>query len=320
MQGAHEQLRVAVAGCGRFARRYHLRALNRLPGARVVAVADPDVSARSQAARLTGAPAYPDARDAIEHPGVDAVVVCAPVAVSADLAVAAFDAGRHVYLERPLAASTADGRRVADAAERAGTVAAVGLAYRFDPLYGRARALLGEGVIGTLREVSTARREPGRAGRGGALIDLGVDHLDLLTWLTGQSLTAFDHSELRHDHARLFAELSDGAQVEAAFDYGGTRRCGWVFAGDDGWLAIDRCLRRLTLVRGGVALPGPRIGDGVRTLVRSLPVARRERVHEHALSAWIERAAGHRGPELPTPSDGLRALEWVESIEAATRA
>ena len=255
MQGAHNQLRVAVAGCGGLARRYHLRALSRMPGVRVVAVADPDPSARGHAARTTGAAAYADPYQAILRPDVDAVVVCAPPAAHADLAIAALEAGRHLYLEKPIATSSADGRRVAAAAASSGTVTAIGLAYRFDPLYDRARALLGEGVIGTLREVSTAYHEPGRPGRGGALVDLGVHHLDLLTWLTGETLAAFDDSELRHEHERVHAELSGGAQVEASFGYGGPRRCGCVIAGSDGWLAVDRCMRRMTLARGDVHLP-----------------------------------------------------------------
>jgi hypothetical protein len=90
-----------------------------------------------------------------------------------------------------------------------------------------------------------------------------------------------------------------------------------VFAGDDGWLAIDRCMRRMTLARGDAQVPGPRLGDGVRTLIRSLPGTRRERVHDRALTAWAERAAGHGRTDLPTPSDALRALHAVESIEAA---
>jgi myo-inositol 2-dehydrogenase / D-chiro-inositol 1-dehydrogenase len=318
VQGGDPQLRVAVAGCGGLARRYHLPALNRMPGVRVVAVADPDASARGHAARVTGATPYADPLHAIVRADVDAVVVCAPAELHADLAIAALEAGRHLYLEKPIATAGADGRRVAAAAARAGTVTAIGLAYRFDPLYGRARALLGEGVVGRLREVSTAYHEPGRPGRGGALIDLGVHHLDLLTWLTGESLAAFEHSELSHEQARLYAELSGGAQVEATFGYGGTRRCGWVFAGDDGWLAVDRCLRRMTLTRDGIDLPAPRRGDGMRTLIRSLPGNRRELVHDRALSAWVERAAGHHRTDLPTPDDGLRALAAVESIESVS--
>jgi hypothetical protein len=76
-------------------------------------------------------------------------------------------------------------------------------------------------------------------------------------------------------------------------------------------------MRRMTLARGDVHLPGPRRGDGMRTLIRSLPGTRRERVYDRALAAWAERAAGHGRTDLPTPHDGLRALRAVESIEAA---
>jgi predicted dehydrogenase len=328
-----QSIRVAVAGCGGIARQYHLRELNRSPAARVVAVADPDPRARALAANTVGARQYADAHDAIAQPDVDAVVVCAPNAVHAELAVAALDAGRHLYLEKPLATDVSDGRRVVSAAERAGTVAAVGFAYRFDPLYARARALLREGVLGELREVSTSYEEtfaPGgsppwrqeRAAGGGALLDLGVHHLDLLSWLTGEGLGPVDWAELssiagEHDRARVNGRLTGGAEFDARFGYAAGRRCGWVVAGDEGWLAIDRCARRLTLARGGARPRQRRRVDALRRRLYALPVVRRERIFGRALGAWLDGASQGTPDGLPSLADGLRALEAVSAIEAA---
>jgi len=321
-----------VAGCGGIARQYHLRALRRMRRASVVAVADPDPSARDAAARATGAQPYADAHEAIAHPDVDAVVVCAPNAHHADLAVAALDAGRHLYLEKPLAVDGAGGRRVVAAAEQTDAVSAVGLGFRFDPLYARVRSALP--AIGRLREVSTTWTEPAspagmpswkrlRSSGGGVLLDLGVHHLDLLRWLAGQSIADVGRVTLTsehgdHDAAHFDAALSGGASLEASFGYGAERRCGWVFAGSEGWLAVDRCARRMTLALGD-SRPGsrPRV-DALRTRLRGLPVVRRERVFGRALRAWAGCVAGEpRPPELATVHDGLRALEAVESIEAA---
>ena len=333
MYGKRQPLRVAVAGCGGIARQYHLRALHRASGARVVAVADPDPHARAAAADATGAVPYADAREAITRADVDAVVVCAPNAAHADLAVAALEAGRHLYLEKPLATDVADGRRVVAAAERAGTVATVGFSYRFDPLYARARRLLLNGVLGDLREVSTTFHEPlppggtpgwkgSRAAGGGVLLDIGVHHLDLLSWLTGESLATVDHAELFSDHgeqdgARLDGSMSGGAGLEASFGYADARRCGWVFAGERGWLAIDRCARRLTIAHGAARPRGSHRADALLGRVRGLPVVRRERIFGRALRAWVGRASGHGSADLPAPRDGLRALQQVEAIEAA---
>jgi predicted dehydrogenase len=301
-------------------------------GARVTAIADPDPRARDLAASTTGAAAFADARDAIAHPGVDGVVVCAPNAQHAELALAALDAGRHLYLEKPLATDVLDGRRVVGAAERAGTVAAVGLAYRFDPLYGRVRSALRS--IGPLDEVSTTFVEPIapermpswkklRSSGGGALLDLGVHHLDLLRWLAGESIAEIDMAGLSSEHgdqdgAHLHAVLTGGASFEASFGYGPVRRCGWVFAGEEGWLAVDRRSRRLTLAYGEDRPRRRPRADALRAQLHHLPVVGRERIFARALRAWVGCARGGQWvPELATLRDGLRALEAVESIEAA---
>jgi len=301
-------------------------------GAQVVAVADPDPDARELAAALTGATPLADSLAAIDRPEVDAVVVCAPNAQHAELALAALDARRHLYVEKPLATDSAAGREVAAAAERAGTAAAVGLAMRFDALYATARAVLR--TLGPLHEVSTVWLEPLagpatpswkrlRASGGGALLDLGVHHLDLLTWLTGESIAAVDDASLssergEHDGAELSATLTGGASFDARFGYDDARRCGWVFAGERGWMAVDRCARRVSVARARerpLARPGL---DALRGRLLGLPVVRRERIFGRALRAWVQCAnGGPQAPQLATVADGLRALEAVESIEAA---
>jgi predicted dehydrogenase len=332
MAGSRQPLRIALAGCGGIARQYHLRALRRMASARMVAVADPDPAARDLAASATGAEPFADPLAAIEQPGVDAVVVCAPNAHHADLALAALGAGRHLYLEKPLATDVADGRRVVDAAERAGTVATVGFALRFDPLYARVRAALGQ--IGPLSEVSTTWFEPLapggglawkrlRATGGGALLDLGVHHLDLLGWLTGHTVAEVGDAVLssdqgEHDGAWLAATTSGGADFEARFGYAAERRCAWVFTGERGWIAVDRCLRRVTVAAGaGVPRYRPR-ADAVRATLLGMPLVRRERTFARALGAWVRCArGGPRAPELATPADGLSSLEAIERVEAA---
>ena len=306
-------------------------------GVDVVAVADPDPAARELAARTARADAHADAREAFARPDVDAAVVCAPNAAHAELAGAALDSGLHLYLEKPLATSSADGRRVVAAADAAGVAAAIGLSYRFDPLYARVRALLQEGVVGEVRDVSARWTEPldparmggwkgTRADGGGVLLDLGVHQVDLLHWLAGQAIASVDEAELgslagEHDTVRVCATLSGDASFEAALGYGPERTCRWVFAGDQGWLAVDRGARTWTLARGsGPPRTHPRAGAPVLRRIRSLPVLRRERVFSRALHAWVGEVRGEPAPDLATPHDGLRALEGVESIETAAAA
>jgi UDP-N-acetylglucosamine 3-dehydrogenase len=133
-------LRIGVIGCGRIARAVHLPVLGRLPDARVVAIAEPDEPSRAAAAALVrGATAYADYGDLLRAGGVDAVVICVPPQLHVPVATAAFDAGLHVYLEKPIAPTVAEGERLVEAWRRARKVGMIGFNFRFHPQVPRAR-------------------------------------------------------------------------------------------------------------------------------------------------------------------------------------
>src|SRR6476620_9375567 len=115
-------MRIGVLGCGVIAYWAHLRVLRRMPGATLEAAADPDPAARASARRLTGVPMHERAEDLLRRSDIDVVVICAPTQCHADLAVAAAGAGKHFYLEKPIATDAAGAKRVVDAAAAAGVI------------------------------------------------------------------------------------------------------------------------------------------------------------------------------------------------------
>ncbi len=157
-----DEVGVALVGSGRMGS-FHAQSLRRrVPGARLVAVADPAPGAASALGADLGVEhSYTDAAEAFADPIVDAVVIAAPARFHADLAVAAADAGKHVFCEKPMALALADADRVIDAALRAGVVLQVGFNRRFAADWRAARALLDRGVIGTPRLVRSVTRDPG---------------------------------------------------------------------------------------------------------------------------------------------------------------
>ena len=85
----------------------HLNVLRRLPAARLVAVAEPIEANGSAAAALAqGVLTFTDYQELIDEAELDAVVICLPPHLHATSAIAAFDAGLHVYLEKPLSPSS----------------------------------------------------------------------------------------------------------------------------------------------------------------------------------------------------------------------
>ena len=156
------RLGVALVGSGRMGSFHATTLAQRLPAARLAAVADPAPGVAEKLAAETGAPsAYADPLEAFADPAVDAVVIAAPARFHADLVVAAAQAGKGVFCEKPAGLSLPDIDRGIDAVRTAGVVFQVGFNRRFAPDWAAARALLDDGVLGTPRLLRSVTRDPG---------------------------------------------------------------------------------------------------------------------------------------------------------------
>src|SRR3954468_10435851 len=129
---------------------YHGATLaQRLPGARLAAVADPAPGAAEKLATALGAgSAYTDPGQALADPAVEAVVIAAPARFHADLIVAAAQAGKGVFCEKPASLSLSDMDRALAAGRDTGVVLQVGFSRRFAADWAAARRLLDDGVLG----------------------------------------------------------------------------------------------------------------------------------------------------------------------------
>ena len=155
---AQQPVRVALIGCGAWGRnlvRTHA-ALGSL-----VAVVDPDPAVAAAQAETYGVEAR-TFEEVLADPSVDAVVVAAPAADHAALAEAALAAGKHCYVEKPLALTVEDAERVVAAAEGAGRVLMVGHLLQYHPAFLRLRELVDAGALGELRYLYSNRLNLGR--------------------------------------------------------------------------------------------------------------------------------------------------------------
>lgn len=321
-----EALRVGVIGCGSIATSVHLRVLRRLRGVRVTALADPSPEARVRAGRIIpGAALLPDATELPVRDDVDAVVIAAPTGLHASLALTTLRAGRHLYLEKPIATTLDDGRRVTAAAQAAAVVAAIGYNWRFQPLVARARELLRARVIGNVCAVSTVFSEPAmrlgwrarRSEGGGVLLDLGSHHFDLIRWLLDATVerveAVVDSHVSEHDSAFVRLHLDGGRVASSFFSLCASQADSLDLIGERGVMRIDRYARALS-VRGSRARTITTAGLIWR--LRSLVRPRSEPSWGSALRAFVAKIRG-ADVELPTFDDGLRSLEVVIAAERA---
>jgi predicted dehydrogenase len=327
-------LRIGVIGCGQVARAIHLPALARIPDARLVALAEPVEASRVAAARLApGAAVFTDYRELLDAGGLDAAVICVPPHLHAPCAIAAFEAGLHVYLEKPLAPSAAEGARVVDAWRRSGRIGMMGFNFRFHPQVERIRRQIRNGDIGSplgVRSVFTIlphelpEWKRSRSTGGGVLLDLASHHMDLVHHLLGDPVVRAYASvrsiDAEGDHAALQLDLASGTSVQTFVSLGTVDEHRIELLGTAGKLVMDRTeLTRPEHV--AATLRGARV-KRVRRALEALEPARllrspgAEPSFAAALGAFAIAANGgaFTGPDLV---DGARCLAVIEAAERA---
>jgi predicted dehydrogenase len=184
-------------------------------GDRVVAVCDVDSKhcekAKDKIDGLMGDKAckmYSDFRDVLERDDIDAVVVATPDHWHATIAVAAMKAGKAVYVEKPMTVAIREGRIMADAARRYGTILQVGSQQRSDEKFLKACELVRNGRLGELKTVRVVI--PTRPGKSDPWSPQPVpQELDYDMWL-GPAPWAPYHKDRCHYNFRFVTDYSGG--------------------------------------------------------------------------------------------------------------
>ncbi|MDR0787612.1 MAG: Gfo/Idh/MocA family oxidoreductase [Gemmatimonadota bacterium] len=225
--------RVAILGTGSIAQVTHLPILKRLPGVEIAGLSDVDRSrARTLADRFGVPRVYGTPEEIWKDPAVDGVFICTPSNAHEQQAIEALEAGKYVFCERPLALTSEGAARVVAAAGDSGRLM-IGMNQRFRPDHEALRASIARGDLGEIRYLRAGwlNRRLARSARdwrlrktgagGGALMDLGVQMLDLALWLLGfpeparvvAHLHAMDNGDVE-DSALVMLELTDGRVID----------------------------------------------------------------------------------------------------------
>jgi predicted dehydrogenase len=325
---------VGLIGYGRIARLFHAKILRELGETELTAIAEIDDERRREAQRLApGIDVIRDYAALLERSDVEAVVLCLPTGMHADTAIAAFQHGKHVYLEKPLAASLDEGRRVIEAWRESGTIGAIGFNTRLNPLYRQARRLLSEGILGELVAVqgvfaSATRELPAwkrsRSTGGGVLLDLASHQVDRVEYLledrVAEVATSVRSVRTESDTAILTLKLASGLPVQLLVANNALDEDRLELYGTKGKLVLDRFRsRRLQLV--SAEYPG-RVQALVRGLHEGATRARdtlfrpTDPSFRDALRAFALAVRG-RGSVAADLADGYRSLAVVVAAEAS---
>jgi len=243
-----DSLSVGIIGAGWMARE-HRRVLGSLDGVSLDAVCDVDRGRAEELAAGTGARVYLDWRDMLGREALAALIVAIPPLHHREPTVAALDRRLPVYLEKPIARSLEDAAVIVEAAERTGTVCAVGYQWHALDVLDDLRQVLDGDQIGLLvgTSIGPTQSRPwflDRRAGGGNLLERGSHHLDLVRAVGGEVVSAqaaAGRVRLARSTGQDEGDIDDAVTIvlELASGALATVVVAWTRAGQPGTYALD---------------------------------------------------------------------------------
>jgi predicted dehydrogenase len=210
---------VAVLGAG-FMGSAHAANYKALDGrVRVKTIVSRSLDRAARLAETVGAEATTDLETVLRDPEVDAVDVCLPTPAHRDATEQALRAGKHVFLEKPIALTLEDADAILRTAGGSGQVFMVGLVLRFWAEYVELQRRVEAGDLGRVTAVATRRLSPpadwaewlGDPGQsGGTAVDLLVHDFDQMNWLFGRPISVYAR-EPAAGHVQALVEYGSGS-------------------------------------------------------------------------------------------------------------
>ena len=312
---AGDDMRIGLLGAGRIGRIHGLNVAQH-KDATLVAVADADAQAAAALADATGA-RTDSIPGILADPGIDAVLICTPTDMHADLIEGAAAAGKAVFCEKPVDLSAERIRTCLARVKTAAIPLMIGFNRRFDPNFAEVERRLRAGEIGQIEIVTIISRDPAPPPvdyvkrSGGLFRDMMIHDLDMARFLLGEEpvvVHALGSSLVDPaigaagdvDTAAVIMKTASGKIVQISNSrratYGYDQRI--EVHGAKGMLSAANVPENTVSVAGA---------DGIRaSVVQNFFLERYAAAYRHELDAFIDTVRSGRAPN-PDGEDGLRA-------------
>lgn len=299
------KLKIAVVGVG-FWGRNHVRVLGELPDVEVVAVCDIDKQKTSMVAEKYGIEAFTSSSKMYRKRELDAVNLCVWSTRLSQEAIKALKAGKHVFVEKPMASSTREAKKIINLAKEKKRCLTVGFIERFNPAVRRLKQAITKGDIGspvsaTVRRVS---KWPERIGDVGVVKDTAIHDIDMARFIFDEDpVTVFAKAgNLRHE------KFEDYVQIMLSFSAGKSAFL------EANWLTPYK-IRKLTVTGSEAIISLDYISQEmtIETLGETLtPRHEYEEPLKLELHHFVECIRNNETP-LVTGIDGYKALKIAEA-------
>ena len=206
-------LRIGIIGVGRIGRMHAELLAHQVPGAAVGAVFDAYEPAAHHVATELGVPTAGSVREIFDSE-LDAVAICSSSDTHVDLLIAAAEAGKAVFCEKPVSLDLAEVDRAVRAIDAAGVPFQIGFNRRFDPAHASVRDAVASGAVGEPHLVRISSRDPEPPSleyvrtSGGLFLDMMIHDFDMARYVTGTEVVeVFARGAVRVEPS--FAEVAD---------------------------------------------------------------------------------------------------------------
>ncbi|MEM3010661.1 MAG: Gfo/Idh/MocA family oxidoreductase [Candidatus Bathyarchaeia archaeon] len=306
-----KKLRVAVVGIG-FWGRNHVRVFRELPQTELVGICDINAERVSALAKELEIEGYTDSNQLLKRNDLDAVTICTWTTTHAEEATKALNAGKHVLIEKPIASTVPEAKKIVELAKREQLHLMVGFIERFNPGVQRVKEAINEGKIGTLVS-ATARRVsqwPERIGDIGVVKDTAIHDIDVMRYLFGEDPVAVyaKVGNLRHKR------FEDYAQIMLSFKQNRTAfiETNWltpyktrnlIVTGSEAIISLDYLTQKVTIETAGQTLT---------------PRYEWQEPLKLELQHFADSILNNKEPQV-TGEDGLKALIIAEAALKSTQ-
>ena len=189
-----KQIKIGIIGIGRMGQIHLDNLIQKFSEVEVVAISDINVEARQWAAKYNISKFYSDYQDLISNQQVNTVVICSPTNQHAENIIAAAQAGKNIFCEKPMDLSMQTAMRVLQIVEKAGVKFMLGFNRRFDPNFMKIKSLIDEGKVGEPQIVKITSRDPAPPpidyikSSGGMFLDMTIHDFDMARFMVNSEV------------------------------------------------------------------------------------------------------------------------------------
>ena len=229
---ANEKIRVCLIGCGR-AGMIHARSYaGRVKGAELIAMCDPvEAGLKAALEEIPVKYSYTDYREVMKNDEIDAVVVVTPTQFHRDIVIAAAEAGKHIFCEKPMASTPEECDEMIEACKKHGVKLQMGFMRRFDQSFRRGKEIIASGAIGDVAMLKSNTYGPSEPKEWmydirknqGPIGEVNSHDLDIVRWYAGsepKKIYAVGNNFRSPEKAAEYPDYYDSCSLTIEFENG----------------------------------------------------------------------------------------------------